>query len=198
LDPSAGSAGSRCDGLIMTRENYGECYLCLYPRQIERHHVDGEHENNLPSNVVHLCFDCHRRVTSERITREELDRIRGMVQDRMSRGEHPRGLAAGSAASDPAVRGLPLFESEALSPAPAPPEAPELPHPESRSWTDPRDGSEWLVQLKQRVPHVSGMNKAPWLMFSNASTTRRVSYHGRRRLADIPDAILRRLFDGAC
>jgi 5-methylcytosine-specific restriction endonuclease McrA len=31
--------------------------------QLDAHHVDGNHENNDPTNIQTLCANCHRLVT---------------------------------------------------------------------------------------------------------------------------------------
>jgi hypothetical protein len=35
------------------------CFLCNSCAQVHRHHIDWDHSNNSPSNVIVLCQRCH-------------------------------------------------------------------------------------------------------------------------------------------
>ena len=40
-----------------------ECgFLPRHPRQLDVHHLDGDHSNNDPSNLQTICANCHRLV----------------------------------------------------------------------------------------------------------------------------------------
>lgn len=62
-------------GIIQVKKNYCEnqdgrlgfkCYAKeLKSYQLELDHIDGDHYNNTPENVLTICSNCHRRKTQE-------------------------------------------------------------------------------------------------------------------------------------
>jgi hypothetical protein len=60
------------------------CGLCGSPKQLHRHHLDWDHSNNSPSNVVILCQRCHTVLHNKvgYITLEELAAVREQVMAR--------------------------------------------------------------------------------------------------------------------
>jgi len=50
---------------VAFRHRDKKCYACGHDRIIEVHHLDGDHENNDPSNLIPLCPTHHKMVHSK-------------------------------------------------------------------------------------------------------------------------------------
>jgi len=56
------------------------CGLCGSRQGLHRHHLDWDHSNNSPSNVIVVCQRCHTELHEiGYITREQLAAVRGRV-----------------------------------------------------------------------------------------------------------------------
>jgi 5-methylcytosine-specific restriction endonuclease McrA len=67
----------------MKQRDRRECYVCGSKSNTERHHIDFNHKNNAPSNLMWLCRRCHTQVNQCGYTnREEFGAIRGQVKAR--------------------------------------------------------------------------------------------------------------------
>jgi hypothetical protein len=79
-----------------------DCEICGYPNftskiqsksklslpSIQEHHIDGNHDNNTPSNLMYLCYNCHIELHAlqkskysylsdkEKINREAIQQLR--------------------------------------------------------------------------------------------------------------------------
>ena len=64
----------------LPQSQLAECYLCGAFGPFHRHHIDCNHKNNNPSNIVLLCEHCHVELhRAGKINRESLDFIRQQV-----------------------------------------------------------------------------------------------------------------------
>ncbi|MGX9960619.1 hypothetical protein ACW0US_17875 [Xanthomonas euvesicatoria] len=76
--PGHGRAGSGCDELrkeTIRQARYGKrCYFCHLAfgesTEFELHHLDGDHANDSPDNVVPCCYLCHMPFHLDLILRE--------------------------------------------------------------------------------------------------------------------------------
>jgi len=58
----------------------GKCFVCSSREDLETHHIDFNHNNNDPDNLMTLCERCHTEITKYGYTpREELAEIREKV-----------------------------------------------------------------------------------------------------------------------
>jgi 5-methylcytosine-specific restriction endonuclease McrA len=63
---------------------YGaRCHVCSSPYDVQRHHIDWDHHNNDPLNIVLLCQQCHSIIQSSGYqSREDIDSFRAEVAAR--------------------------------------------------------------------------------------------------------------------
>jgi 5-methylcytosine-specific restriction endonuclease McrA len=62
--------GKYCTSCRKNKGNYTKSLICefcgfkaIHPVQIDVDHIDGNHDNNEPSNLQSLCANCHRLKT---------------------------------------------------------------------------------------------------------------------------------------
>ena len=62
----------RSTGKRVDRYQDRYCAVCGYGRVVDTHHKDSNRENNLPSNLIDLCPNCHALITRGLSTLEGL------------------------------------------------------------------------------------------------------------------------------
>ena len=64
-------------------ENYPEkCVLCNWRKVVEVHHIDGNHENNEPKNLIPLCPNHHRLTITDRYKDEVAKKVKAIADKR--------------------------------------------------------------------------------------------------------------------
>ncbi|MEK6850613.1 MAG: hypothetical protein AABX85_03490 [Nanoarchaeota archaeon] len=53
-----------------------KCIICNFDKIIEIHHLDHNHQNNFPQNLVGLCPNCHKLLHSQKYQKEIFNNLK--------------------------------------------------------------------------------------------------------------------------
>lgn len=53
----------KCKSYLWNKQIDGKCSICCrHFMSLIIHHIDGNHNNNLQSNIIQICVDCHQMI----------------------------------------------------------------------------------------------------------------------------------------
>lgn len=71
-----GENGERKHRKICFKYHKKECLVCGFDKVVEVHHIDENHENNDPKNLIPLCPNHHKMIHTKKYKQEVLDALK--------------------------------------------------------------------------------------------------------------------------